>query len=136
MKKIFTLILTCGILTAASAQQSRHSYKMGTAFNSQSYGPEGHHQANGSEKVYGSTPYSHSESWNYQSNDRRDEHGYGNSRDREYGNLRDRDGDRDRDDRGDRYDGRGFDHVIWDHYSHDGPMKKKGIQMLFGFNTR
>jgi len=129
MKKIFTLILTCGLLTAASAQSNRHQVdKKGSELDNQSYGYVAHHQTNGNGNVFANTPYSHSDGWNYQPNDRRDNDGYGNSRDRV--------GDKDHDDRRGRYDGRGFDHGTWNYNLHEGRMKKKGLQIFFGFSSR
>jgi len=78
MKKIFTLIFSLGLLTAAFAQGGhRHQdYNSSNSSGNQSW-YQGDQKKYGNGQGYQASPYSNPDNWNYQSKDRKNEHRYG-----------------------------------------------------------
>jgi len=125
MKKIFTLIFSMGLLTAAFAQGGRHHSDDNSngGFQNQSYGYQDHHR-NGNDQTYQTSPYSNQDNWG---NDRRDGDRYNNDQTR--GNRY-----------GDRKDGwsqgggyrDNFDRRMYRHF-HEPQWKRSRVRISFGF---
>ena len=128
MKKIFTLVFSLGLLTAAFAQGGQHdrNYNSNIALGNQSW-YQGDRQNHMNDQQYHATPYSNSDNWKYQSNDRIDEHGYGNV-------VYTRDDFKDRDDMRRGSDVRRFDKGMHTRYSKI-IKRKPGLQISFSFGT-
>jgi len=130
MKKIFTLIFSLGLLTAAFAQGGHRdrNYNSTISSGNQPWIQSGQKNYN-KDQQYQATPYSNTDNWNYQStNDRRDEDGYG----KKVNSRKDFDG---RDDmRGDdhRFDDSRFSKGMNKRYS-ETYRRKPGLQISFGF---
>lgn len=79
MKKIFTLVFSLGLLTAAFAQGGHDSrnYNSTNGSGNQSW-RQGDQQGYKNGQAYQAAPYSKSDNWNDQSNDQRNEHRYDN----------------------------------------------------------
>jgi hypothetical protein len=78
MKKIFTLIFSLGLLTAAFAQGGHHQrdYNSNIGSGNQSWSQNDQKNFEDDQR-YQATPYSNSNDWNYQSKDQKDQYGYG-----------------------------------------------------------
>lgn len=130
MKKIFTLIFSLGLITAAFAQGgSRHQeYKSGTSTINQSWN-KGGQQKYDRDKVYQASPYSKSDKGNYKVNDRRDDHGYGKE-------VNDRDRVGDKYGRKGSFDNRGsYDSKYYNGFNKpnsDMDRKTSALQLIFG----
>ncbi|HMG66614.1 MAG TPA: hypothetical protein VK588_02975 [Chitinophagaceae bacterium] len=131
MKKIFTLIFSLGLLTAAFAQGgSRHQDdKSNNSSGNQSWN-KGDQQKYGHDQVYQATPYSKWDKGN-QSNDRID-------RDRNGKAVNDRDRLGDRDDRKGSFDNRGSNDSKYykgfkKRYS-ETDKRMSPLQLIFGFS--
>ena len=133
MKKIFTLIFSLGLLTAAFAQgghrQREYNSSHGSG-NQTTY--QGDHQKYGTYQGQQTMPYSNSDNWNYQSNDRTNEHRYG----KEVNNL---DGFGDRDDMRRRSGNSGFNDKRFSkgiNKRHSETYKRKpGLQIFFALGS-
>jgi len=130
MKKIFTLIFSLGLLTAAFAQGGhRHQdYNSSNSSGNQS-GYQGDQKKYGNGQGYQASPYSNPDNWNYQSKDRKNEHRYGDE-------VNNRNGFGDRDDMKGSFDNSRFH----DRRFYKGMNKrhsqtygrKPGLQIIFG----
>ncbi|HEY1869729.1 MAG TPA: hypothetical protein VGG71_01655 [Chitinophagaceae bacterium] len=100
MKKIFTLVFSLGLLTAAFAQNGQHQGNENRNGNSdkQSYAYQGDHHKYSNDQGHQTSPYSNSDNWNYQSKDRKSEDRYDSKDNRNgYGDrndIRDQSGER------------------------------------------
>jgi hypothetical protein len=133
MKKIFTLIFSLGLLTAAFAQGGhRHrDYNSNNGSGNQSW-YQGNQQKYGNDQRYQTTPYSNSDNWTYQSNDRRNEQRYGNE-------VNNRDGFGNRDNMRGSFDNSRFnDSRFYDGMNNrhsETYRRKPGLQIFFGFGS-
>jgi hypothetical protein len=133
MKKIFTLIFSLGLLTAAFAQGGhRHQdYNSSNISGNQSWS-RGDQKKQGNDPGYQASPYSNSDNWDYQSMDRRNEHRYGNDVDN-------RDAFGDRDDMRGRFDNSRFhDRRFYKEMNNRHSQthrREQGLQIFFGFGS-
>jgi len=128
MKKIFTLIFSLGLLTAAFAQDGHHdrNYNSSIVSGNQSW-YQGDQKNN--DHHYQAAPYSKSDSWNYQStNERRDKYGYGNEVDSRH-DLEGKDDMRGNDR---QFDDRRFSKGMNKHHS-ETYRRKSRLQISFDF---
>jgi len=132
MKKIFTLIFSLGLLTAAFAQGGHHrqDYNSTNSSGNQSWYP-GDQKKYGNDQGYQAAPYSNSDNWNYQSMDRRNERRYG----KEESN---RDGFGNRDDMRGSFENRRFSDRFYKRMNkhHSQPYRRQqGLQIFLGLGS-
>jgi hypothetical protein len=132
MKKIFTLIFSLGLLTAAFAQGGHRHQDHNSSNNSgnQSWS-RGDQKKYANDQGYQASPYSNSDNWNYQSGDRRDEHRYGNEVNRDdFGKKDNMRGSFDNRRYNDRRFYKGMNNRHAQTYK-----RKPGLQIIFGFGS-
>jgi hypothetical protein len=134
MKKIFTLVFSLGLLTAAFAQggHRQQDYNSNNGSVKQSW-YQGDQQKFRNDQSYQAKPNSTSDNWNYQSNDRGKDQHFGNQ-------VNDRDGFGDKKGMGrsfdkDRFNDRRFHKRMNNRYS-ETYRSKPGLEISLSFGSR